>query len=468
MTPRTPGPLWTGRLAGWAVWGLWAGMVAVAVAAIVEIGRDVPLAEDWLLVWPLAGEEPDLAAWLWAQNNEHRVPLPRGLLLVALSLFGDDFRAGMVLNVAVLAALSGAMVLTVRRLRGGTARFSDAFFPLLLLHLGHWPNLFWSWQLTQVLPTALACASLLAVVAAPSPSRRAATVVGACVVLLPLCGANGILYVPALASWLWWATTRHGEGARLGEGVPRGAARGAVAVAVALCVLYFVGYERPAWVPPNPGLGASAVAAVQFATLGLGPAVREAWVPAATVALGAFGVSLWAVVTAARHRGDAERTRAVGLLLFLLNAAAYALAVGWGRAGAIAESGEWPLRYALMGAPAYAAAYVAWVLYGPGRLRGAAQAALCVIVAVATPLNTSAGLYWGRWYHSGMLALERDVATGMPADSLSRRHGEFLVHWWEEERLAQGVRLLQEMGVGPFGTSHDPSGPPSGRPDRRP
>src|SRR5690606_20336213 len=116
---------------------------------------------DWLLVRPLTGHEPDLLEWLWAQNNEHRVPVPRLLLLALLTLSGGDFRAGMVFNILAIGAVAGAMVLAAQRLRGGRTRLTDAFFPIALLHLCHWENLLWSWQLSQVVPTLLACVLLL-------------------------------------------------------------------------------------------------------------------------------------------------------------------------------------------------------------------------------------------------------------------------------------------------------------------
>src|SRR5215213_1955850 len=98
------------RGAAIVVWSVWALMFAVALGSIALAGRNIPFAEDWGLVAPLTGHEPDVFAWLWAQNNEHRVPLPRlaGLIIVMLT---GDYRAGMVLNACVLAAVAAAMVM---------------------------------------------------------------------------------------------------------------------------------------------------------------------------------------------------------------------------------------------------------------------------------------------------------------------------------------------------------------------
>ena len=101
----------TTSLAVTIVWATWAAMLLVALACIVRYGRNIPLAEDWLLVPPMTGHEPHLGSWLWAQNNEHRLPLPR-LVLLGLLVATRDFRAGMVLNVVSLAALAAAMIFT--------------------------------------------------------------------------------------------------------------------------------------------------------------------------------------------------------------------------------------------------------------------------------------------------------------------------------------------------------------------
>jgi len=74
----------------------------------------------------LTGNEPDLSGWLWAQNNEHRIPLPKLILLGLFKMTKGDFRAGMFFNAIALGVLAIFMVLAARHLRGKT-KFSDAF-----------------------------------------------------------------------------------------------------------------------------------------------------------------------------------------------------------------------------------------------------------------------------------------------------------------------------------------------------
>src|SRR5260370_30956828 len=123
-----------------SVLALWAGMVSVVVCCIAVYGCNVPLAEDWDMDPSLIGQEPNLLEWLWAQNNEHRLPLQNAVYLVLLKASGGDFRIGMIANTLMLGGLSLAMILTARRLRGGATRRADAVFPMPRLHFPHWAH----------------------------------------------------------------------------------------------------------------------------------------------------------------------------------------------------------------------------------------------------------------------------------------------------------------------------------------
>src|SRR3974377_2061832 len=89
----------------WALTGvlaLWAALVSVVLCCIAVYGRNVPLAEDWEMVQAQTGQEPNLLEWLWAQNNEQRLPLQKAVYLVLLKASGGDFRIGMIANTLML------------------------------------------------------------------------------------------------------------------------------------------------------------------------------------------------------------------------------------------------------------------------------------------------------------------------------------------------------------------------------
>ena len=85
---------------------VWLVMLNGHAALTARYGRNVPIWDDWDLVPTATGHQPVTAQWLWSQHNEHRVPIPRLLLLAMLRLSGIDFRAGMYFNVAGTAALA--------------------------------------------------------------------------------------------------------------------------------------------------------------------------------------------------------------------------------------------------------------------------------------------------------------------------------------------------------------------------
>jgi hypothetical protein len=425
-------------------------MMLVVLAGFLYNARNLPLAEDWLLVPMLTGNEPNLMEWLWAQNNEHRVPLPKAILMALLRLSGGDFRAGMLFNIAIIGATAAAAIMVARSVRGGRTRLTDVFFPVLLLHLGHWENLYWGWQLTQILPTLLAIAMLLVLVRYRDLAEpRAAAVACATLLMLPLCGANGLMFVPLPALWIGYRGVEHlrTSTASRAAGV---AMTGCAVLALALCAAYFIDYRRPDWLMPNPGVVPSLTVAAQFLAFGLGPAVQRAWGPAAAFSAGVMLVAGVVAVRALWTASGPERSRAIGVLLFVANTGAFVLAIGWGRAGALDVFGYWPLRYVLMAAVAFCAAYLVAELYAAHALRRTIQLALAAIVVLLVPLNTLDGGVWGRWYRGGSAALERDIAAGLAPAEVARRHREFLIHWWDAPRLAEAMRMLEAEKLGMF------------------
>ena len=445
------------------VWGTWAVMLAIALACIARYGRNVPLAEDWLLVPPLTGHEPNLASWLWAQNNEHRLPLPR-LILLGLLALTHDFRAGMVLNVLSLAALAAAMILTARYLRNGATRWSDAFFPLALLHLGDWENLVWGWQFQFVCSAVLICALMLAIVRQRgAPTMRQALAAAASLVLLPLTGASGLVFAIALAPWAAWVGFVQLRDARArGESSSRGALLLASAIVAPLLVaVYFIGYVKPWWNPPNPGRLLTLETTLRFLALAWGAAARNAWVPSIVAIVTILLATTLLLLRALARLGGAEQQRAFGLFSFAGGCAVLALAIGWGRAATDLVSGM-PMRYVLFAVPTICASYFVWELYATATPRRWLQSALCVVMLALLPWNTREGfglpgrydIGWRGWYVTGMNAVERDIDAGVPRLEMASRHREFLMHW-DEAKLAAGMRMLHDAHIGAFSRLRD-------------
>ena len=222
----------------------------------------------------------------------------------------------MVSDTLLMAALACAMILVTRRLRSRTS-YADAFFPIAFLNLGHWDNLIWSWQIQFVLSVLFASVLLLTIVTRGAElALGPAAIAGGCFVALPLCGANGLVLVPALAAWLGHAAFRSWRG---GQSERRTALvlSASVVIALVLTGLYFVGYERATWPPPSPSVGATLQTGAQFLAMAFGPAAAASWRASVAITLALFFATSALLVVEAWGGDDRERRRVLGLLCFV-------------------------------------------------------------------------------------------------------------------------------------------------------
>src|SRR5262249_9476383 len=139
-----------------------------ALVFVNRYGCNVPFWDEWQIVPFLAGNHYPTLGYLWEQYNEHRIFLPKLLLWGLSKLTHCDSRAGMFFNAIALGSLAFVTIRVVRTLRG-KLHYTDAFFPLALLHLGHWENLLWNFQVQFVLSTLLAGLFLLTIARSQNP-----------------------------------------------------------------------------------------------------------------------------------------------------------------------------------------------------------------------------------------------------------------------------------------------------------
>lgn len=423
------------------VWTVWIFMLAAACAFVLRFGTNVPSWDDWDMVPTLTGEQPVTAFWLWSQHNEHRVPLPRLIMLALNKLTVVDFRADMLFDALLLAALAGGMIVVAQRLRGRLS-YTDVFFPLIFLHWGQAANLLWGWQVQFVSSAMLACLVLLIIVQTGhrfSP-KAAALWTGACLFLLSLCGANGIALVPVLALWLIYVAVVHrpsGSRARSSNIAMVGFA----VTALLLVGLYFVGYEKVPYHPTSPGVRASLSTSLKFLTIGFGPAARVLWPLPGIAVLAVCVTTAWLLMRVWRNH-PTERDRAAGLLLFFAAMACLALGIGLGRDG-------FETRYVTLAIPFWCAVYYVVSLYGPPGFNMPSRALLLLIAVLALWPNTTFGLAYARDLRDHLRAFERDMTAGMPTYRLIRQHQPYL--HINQDVLTDYFPMLQQAGIGRFG-----------------
>jgi hypothetical protein len=430
------------RLSRAFVWGTWAATSAAALGYVLLYSSNVPWMDDWELVPWLTGAREVRPSWLWRHQNDHRYPLTRLVLVGLARLTGGDYRAAMVACALVLCAAAFAALRLAARLRGRT-EWTDAFFPLVMLHWGHAPNLLHHIQLLFVCAAGLGIAFTLLVAGGWwRRSAAGAAALGATVMLLPLHGIMGLTLTPPFvvaAAWAGASTLRTPSERRRGF-ILLGAALGAALLAAA----YVVGFRRATM--PEPSSASDVVrTAAEVMAGSLGPVGALGW-PVAAYALPLLYLGTAVIAARAAWSHAAARVQAVGLLAAIAGGFASAAAIGLGRAGFGPGRGL-EERYAVLLLPLLVAVYLCWDLHG-GRLRRGARAVLMVAASVAFAVAWRDGRDYGRQRRSEGEALLLDVHAGVPPGLVAARHGEFF--YPRRSTLTSRLELLRQAGHGPY------------------
>lgn len=440
------------RFAPLLVWGALIVCVAFSAITICHDGKRYPCADDWDEVPALTGATPITLSYLWSQHNEHRIFVPRLIMLTTLRLSHADYRAPVLFDLAALGLLAAAMILTARKLRGRT-RYADALFALLLL-LPLQGGLLWSFQV-QFVSSSLTLGALLLVAARGERplSPACAAVAGGGLIVAPLCGANGLVMVPPIAAWL---IVRAVTQLRAAE--PKAKRGGLVlatltAAALALSLFYFHGYDQPTdhdW--PHAGVAQTTLVSVRALASGLGYWAAQLYWPWTGIAVTAL-VLASAILLARRWRADpAERPRILGLLALLAAVVCVAVGVGWGRAGRGWEPGL-ESHYSSSELLPLCVVYFVWEIYGPRSASRVLLPTLCLAVAIVCGQAAFVRAQWSEHPAPERVQLEGDLRRDMTAEELVARnilplHGADTPG--AREQVVAGVRLLREARMGVF------------------
>jgi hypothetical protein len=433
-------------------------MTLSALAFVGKYGSNFPMLDEWTEIVPaMTGNQPITLAWLWHQHNEHRLFLAKLVLMTGYKLTGNDFRAGMFCSVLALGLLAFLMIRTAQQLRG-RASYADAFFPLALLTWGHHETLLVSISHHFVSAALLAGIILVLMVRKHEPAALGTAVLaGACLALLPWCGAEGSALVPPFALWLgtwadrcWSSGQPHGKRNSL-------VMLALIGAALSLMVFYFIDYRTPVNQAPSPGPWASCRTSIQFLSLAIGAAGGQLWPWSGLLVLGLL-LSTAIVLLHARRRQVQNRFCASGLLLFLAAIVALALGMGWGRAGAGAEAGLSP-RYTVLTVPALCGVYFAWGICSPAPVARLVQTTLCLTIAALLFVNVPLARAYGEENLRLAERFERDMRERKPIPWLAQQYtteGSKVASL--ELVLVHALRQLKRAGIAPFESL--PDGPP--------
>ena len=413
-------------------WIGWAVLAVLALAAVIRDSRNIPVSRDWRIVPAVTGHEPEPVHWLWHQDGNDRRPAGRALAWAVVAA-ARDFRALGVVAVLGLAALGALLLRASQRSRG--ARWSDLFLPVVLLQPAAWTGPSPSAMLMALVPLLLAGTILLAVISDPAlRTRRWSLLTALALVTLPLTGLAGILVAAAAAPWVAACGWRHWPPRDPGVPVDAGPALlSFVFVAIVVTGMVFSDYDFSGWADPALDRGRLALRAGTTLATALGPAGATRWALVAGVLLGLVLITVVMLGAAGRRVYEVERYRVLGIACVL---AGSALAV-------------------MMSAGGFAAlllsvVFLAWGLYGWPLLAIGVQTALLAAVLIVTPANAREAARERNAAVAPLDALVRDIAAGMPRDTLAERYRSVLLPEGERDELAARMAMVGEAGIGPL------------------
>ncbi|MHC4714085.1 MAG: glycosyltransferase [Planctomycetota bacterium] len=431
---------------------VWAVLAAATLGAFYLVGHygpDVPWWDEFEHVPYVTGERPVTAGWLWEAHKVHRIALPKLVYIALAGVSGSHFKAGMAFNVLVMSAIAFAFILAARRIRGRMAA-TDAFFPLAWLHWGHAETMLWGFQVQFTLSALFFCAAVIAVSRRGRELKAAQVlVVGTSVVLLPLCGAQGLLLAGPLVLWLLvvaGVAVRARGRTRAGRLAPVALAFAAVAIVVG--GLYFAGLERGPGPDPPPATGELTAGVAEFLSGSFGPVARCLWPLFAVLTAALLGTAAVLLVRSTVRKPE-ERLSAVGLLMMLAAVVLLAIGIAQGRVGKGPHVGL-RARYIVASLPALCCVYLVFVRQSKRRAFRVIVFLLFAIALAGFQQNSANGLVFAKWRRQEAARFRRDAAAGMSSKRLARRHREAFYGHQSEEGFAEQIEMLRRAGIGPF------------------
>ncbi len=428
------------------VWSVWGVLFALCLTFVARFGGDVPHWDDYSILPQVLGTEPVTLEWLWSQNSEHRVFLVRLILLSVFRLTGADPRPVLFLIVGLMAFLAALLLIAARKARGSSS-YADAFFPVVLLSLGHHEVFLWAFCVSFVLPVVLLGCILACVVrSGRAHSLPTLAKAAACAALLPLCNGGGVAFLPAVTVWFWYQSLSALR-SRTREGLVRGLAIFVFSLlALLLCFLYFQGYEAPKRYGPRGSLWVATQAAAQSLGMCLGCPGKSLWPWSAILVVvplaGALLVLAWSW-----FRDPSKRPQALGIACVLAAVLSMAAGLGWSRSTQGELAGlQW--RYTPLALPALMASYFAFACHGPGLTRQLVPMVMFTGSCVLLWPNIQDGWEIGAQTGAQSAAFDRDIASGTPLFRLVRRYTPFLHP--SQEYLHEAMPAMRKAGMGPF------------------
>ncbi len=395
----------------------WRTLVGLAILlppalVVIAIGRyavDVPFWDQWALVEPLRKLYASQLSFsdLWAQHNEHRIVLPR-LVMLALDWASRwnilyELYANVAFALLTFLFLWKLLRTTLHQISPTFALMLAVLSSMFTFSLAQWENWTWGWQVAFFMNALGGVVAVWSLSRWPADWRGPAVAFGAALFSI-FSSANGLVLLGILP---------------LGVLLGRQSRRDVVALALAVLGgavlwLYFTGYAKPAHHPDPLYFMAHPAEYLAFVLVYLGAPVG-AWRPKPALVFGLLGLLvlcgsagwLW-------WRAPASRSVILPWLLLAVYAVGSGAATGLGRAGfgtnqALASryttfSGLFWISLFVVGAVAFTLAFPRGGAHGRLALPAAAVVALLtVFVGIGYAITSSRAYSVLKIHHARLL-----------------------------------------------------------------
>lgn len=434
------------------VWGVLALSSLMLFALVKKYSSPIPYVDAWITAVEAAAPQID-PAWLWEQQNEHRYPIVKFLACLSYRMFGS-MQTLCYLSVLLASVTSAGLILCARRLRGHT-EWTDAVFPMILLHGSHFVNYLWSVQLFFVTAGCLACWCAIYLTALPETHRWSSTLGAAlCLILLPLHGVMGLVFAFAFAFGFLYhglcilRTNRRSVSAWFNVAAP--------CITGLLAILYVTTNLRL-----STGSGSDLSFHVSLlnrfktilecAATSLGYMGTQMPVPLGLLvflfSVGTFAVLIWFTI-----QKELSKQEALSWLLILGAVWILPTAIGIGRSSA---GGAAP-RYGILTVPLIVSHILFWIwlshLSSADSLKQKfskfLQITFFTFFCAFFLYHTSVAIEFGKQRQEMTASFLSDIQAGLPYEAIAGRNWGY---WcWSENSLASALEKMKSFGVKPF------------------
>lgn len=338
-------------------------LVILAVFFYIDIdqGFRYPWSDELDFIPILTGSTPITWKWLWAQHNEHRIVIPKLVYFLSFKAW-PDFRLPILICIVLMGYCSFVMMSITQRIRGFNPLL-QLCFPMLLLNmtLGYHG---WGFHVQFTSSTFLLCLLLSSIVYTqtktdPSIVGLPALAVSVILLLLPLCGMNGV--IPSLILIPYYLIRSSNQA--VSASIPQARLWGKVILLSAvmagsiICMIFIGYYSIPhPWGNPNILELITATMHVLSSPLNFGSAGLMAGIVICFLVI--FVITR--IAQDIRRNNDTECKINWGkadLFAFIISLCTLAIGLGWGRGGR-----GWPLgldnHYSLLMVPLLCAVFV--------------------------------------------------------------------------------------------------------------